>query len=272
MQGSRILEKLLRISSDFQIRVFTDRLNGHYASLFQHQFGSHVIQTLLGLSADIVERELSSLKYPNNKLIFKVEDNEGILPSMEDLVIGIGMQLSSHWKHLIIQRNASFVVRTFLNILSGSMVKQSEIRSAKSKKYNQNHNNFSTTIDKLRSVPPSFSKLLETIVEEVSEFLNPEHVRKFALNPISNPVLQILICIKNENGPLIESLVGKDSETFTGTLIRDKVGSHLLEKVIIHCDQRIFEMIFESHFKNQFVELCKHDIANFVMQVIFINY
>jgi nucleolar protein 9 len=56
---SRILEKLLRLSDDFQLRVFMDRITGRFADVFRHQYASHVCQTLLEAAADVVDREVT---------------------------------------------------------------------------------------------------------------------------------------------------------------------------------------------------------------------
>lgn len=273
---SRIVEKLLRISSDFQIRVFCDRLNGKYHFLFMHQFGSHVVQTLLGLAADIVEREYfsSSGKQKNT------ENNEG-LPAMEELVLLIGEQLEGHWKDLMMNRHASFLVRTFLNVLCGeSIINDSQIRSAKSKKYNQSHNNsgFSSKHngDRIkRAVPPSFTKLLKNIVREVSAFIKNEDLKKMAVDPVANPVLQMLIYIPYSVGddaekthPLINALISYDnSDDFIKTLITDQVGSHMMEKIIERCDKKTLKKIYKKYFGPVFIDLCHHNVANYVVQV-----
>ena len=57
---SLVLEKLLRASNDFQLRVFFDKFNGNFLKLFTHRFASHVCQTLITLCADSVEREVKS--------------------------------------------------------------------------------------------------------------------------------------------------------------------------------------------------------------------
>ena len=79
---SRILEKILQVSTDFQIRVFMERLSGQFLDLCQHQFSSHVCQTLLNLGADIAERELKG-----ESVVELVSGVSNQLPSMEALII-----------------------------------------------------------------------------------------------------------------------------------------------------------------------------------------
>jgi nucleolar protein 9 len=56
--GSRILEVLLMVSNDFHIRVFFTAIRPSIEALSCNQFASHVIETLLVLSADVCHREL----------------------------------------------------------------------------------------------------------------------------------------------------------------------------------------------------------------------
>jgi len=78
--ASLILERLLYSMDDFAQRVLADQLTGlyfylfgpsrktknslryRYAKLAQHQFASHVLQTLFTLGAETVEREVCRLK------------------------------------------------------------------------------------------------------------------------------------------------------------------------------------------------------------------
>jgi nucleolar protein 9 len=84
-----VLEKLLKISSDFELRVFMDRLTGRYAELFTHRFASHVCQTLLTLSADIVEREARGESIPGPNEEAEKGSDVGVLLSMEQLVLSL---------------------------------------------------------------------------------------------------------------------------------------------------------------------------------------
>ncbi len=65
---SRILQKLLFLSNDFQLRVFMDRLKGHWQALACHPYASHVAESLLLLGADVAFRELtgeSNISFPD---------------------------------------------------------------------------------------------------------------------------------------------------------------------------------------------------------------
>jgi hypothetical protein len=60
-EASRIVEKILKVSFDYQTKRFANRLMGQFEQLFMDQFGSHVCQTVLNLAADIIEREMKGI-------------------------------------------------------------------------------------------------------------------------------------------------------------------------------------------------------------------
>jgi hypothetical protein len=61
---------------------------------------------------------------------------------MQDIIIGICKELESHWAEFIFHQHASHVVRTLFNVLAGNSLEGDvKMRSKKSKKYNQNHDN-----------------------------------------------------------------------------------------------------------------------------------
>lgn len=46
---SRVIEKLLGVANEFQVRVFMDRLAGRYGEMACDRIASHVLQRLLGI-------------------------------------------------------------------------------------------------------------------------------------------------------------------------------------------------------------------------------
>lgn len=135
---SRILERLLKSASDVQIRKVASSLLENYLELSMHQFGSHVVQTIVMLAADISEREFLSPVTTKSE----TTDDESIPMTMTDIAFDICNRFRDHWTTLLVHSHGSHVARTILNMLSGeSLVQDSDIRSKKSKKYNKNHKN-----------------------------------------------------------------------------------------------------------------------------------
>ncbi|KAJ3269042.1 Nucleolar protein 9 [Terramyces sp. JEL0728] len=256
-EGSRILEKLLKSSSDYQIRIFFSRLCGNFQTLFEHQFASHVCQTLLNLSADVIEREND-----------EEEEVDPDLPTIEKLVLGITDEIAHRWNEYMTHSYASFLVRTLLNVLSGeSLVEEGQIRSKKSANYNKNHNNFMVS-KKNRLVPKSFSDKLRKVVGDVCEGLKHCDIRTLASHPVANPVLQLLVAIPESGEELVKTLLhgGEDPNEFVKILIQDRVGSHLMEKIIKHSSSPQFRYLYKTFFQPRLLQLCQHPVANFVVQ------
>ncbi|ORY44321.1 ARM repeat-containing protein [Rhizoclosmatium globosum] len=279
---SRVLEKLIRLSSDVQVRRLMRSFTGMYSELFRHRFASHVAQTLLSLVADIVEREQIHGPAPEPEDEDPVEGapDLGPLPSMESLFTSLCDELSNQWTSLMT-----------LNVASGESLlppKSSSLRSKKSTKYNAKNNNAAPAgpaaktadrktaagISKKRKVPPSFQQVLESISQSVLDSLSEYEIRSFAGHAVANPVLQILVSIKPAGQGLIRSIMEIDSDkgyAFMGSLITDTVGSHLVEKILVNASPKDFHTLYTRHFKGNLTSLASHPIANFVIQHLIQN-
>lgn len=141
-----ILEKLLKISDAFQLRVFLDKISGKTVELFAHRFASHVCQTLLTLAADVVEREqLEGVATTSPK------EGEGELLSMEQLILGVCEEIKPHVGGLISQQFASHDIRILLFVLAGKRIDETgdikgKLRSKKSTQYKKENNDTFTKV------------------------------------------------------------------------------------------------------------------------------
>ncbi|KAJ3011101.1 UNVERIFIED_CONTAM: Nucleolar protein 9 [Siphonaria sp. JEL0065] len=292
---SRVLEKLIRLSSDIQVRKLMRSFVGMFSELFRHRFASHVTQTLLSLVADIVEREQTHgpAKEEEEEEEPPAEDaiDLGPLPSMESLFIAMCEELNNQWTHLMSDPWGSHLVRAVLNVASGESLlppKSTSLRSKKSQKYNAKTNNSTPAgpavktsdrksaagITKKRKIPETFKATVESITRSVLESLNEYEIRSFAGHAVANPVLQILVSIKPAGQQLITSIMNIDSDKgyqFMGSLITDTVGSHLVEKILANANPKDFHSLYIRHFKGNLVSLCNHHVANFVVQHLIQN-
>ncbi len=94
-------------------------------------------------------------------------------------------------------------------------------------------------------------------------------IKTLATHPIANPVLQILVAIPEHGQTIIDTLFeegDEKTEDFIKFLIQDRVGSHLIEKVVQNASSSSFKSIYKSFFRARLVELCAHPISNFVVQ------
>ncbi|KAK9768120.1 Nucleolar protein 9 [Basidiobolus ranarum] len=289
---SLILEKLFKISNEFQLRVFFSKLPGKFIECFVHRFASHVCQTLLCLAAGVMEQELKG------EIVTKKEVKEGEeetpLPSMESMFLDMCKELQPHWNSLIADPYASHIIRVILIILSGE-AQESEgggkttVRSKKSVKYNEDHNSIaSKALTKPRQVPPSFTVMLDEVTNLIITGMSDVVVRSLAVHAVASPVLQLLLVLQSKkdeslNDDLIDKLLmgisSKQDEVddigrrdnFVDTLIKDQVGSHLFEKILQVASASLFHLIYTTYFRGRLANLCQHPIANFVVQHLLTN-
>ncbi|KAI8581582.1 hypothetical protein K450DRAFT_232018 [Umbelopsis ramanniana AG] len=295
---SLVLEKLLKISSDFELRVFMDRLTGRYAELFTHRFASHVCQTLLTLGADSAEREARGESVPGPDEGAKESGDVGVLLSMEELVLSLCKELKPQLCSLISDPFASHVIRVLLYLLAGKRIDEDsdvkgQLRSKKSQKYRNTNNNkdikLSTKASPTRVVPKSFTDMLHELTRELTEGLSETVIRTLAVHRVANPVLQLLLELQpetedgqNARDMIIDRILwgivsdestqsNHDRDSWFETLLRDQVGSHLLEVILKTASPSVYNKIFVTYFRNRLVKLCHHPVANFVVQQLFVN-
>lgn len=193
---SLILEKLLKVSDSFQLRVFMDKLSGKSVELFAHRFASHVCQTLLTLAADVVERE--QLEGVSDSSPTK--DGQGELLSMEKLILGVCEDIKPHVGGLISQQFASHDIRILLYVLAGKRIDESNdvkgtLRSKKSTAYKKENNDTFTRsnvrLSPTRKVPDTFKAMFRTLTTELAINMSETEVRTLSVHKVANPVLQV---------------------------------------------------------------------------------
>ncbi|KAF9579668.1 Nucleolar protein 9 [Lunasporangiospora selenospora] len=291
---SLVLEKLLRTSNDFQLRVFFDKFNGNFLKLFSHRFASHVCQTLITLCADTVEREVKA-KEAKGDAGGEVDPEDGVLMSAEELILNMCRQTQEEFTALISDPFASHVLRVILYVLAGRAVtddssRSGGVRSKKSSKYNDaNNSKTSATNDRpTRLVPSSFTEMLRTITSTMMNGLSDSIIRSLAVHQVANPVLQLLLEVlakdsESAKDELVDKLLmditrdeepghsNNDRDAYVETLLRDQVGSHLLEKIVQVASPSLFQKFYSTYFRGRLVKLSFHPIANYVIQNFFVH-
>lgn len=310
---SLILEKLLKVSDSFQLRVFMDKLSGKSVELFAHRFASHVCQTLLTLAADVVERE----QLEGVSSTSPTKDGEGELLSMEKLILGVCEDIKPHVGGLISQQFASHDIRILLYVLAGKRIDESNdvkgtLRSKKSTAYKKENNDTFTKsnvrLSPTRKVPESFKAMFRTLTTELAINMSETEVRTLSVHKVANPVLQVnlltstyIVIITNiflqlllemqeddkegqkAKNILIDRILwgivtdidskeeNKDRDAWFETMIRDPVGSHLLEVIVKCAPDAIFRKIFKTYLKGKLEKFSMHPISNFVIQHLITN-
>jgi nucleolar protein 9 len=61
------------------------------------------------------------------------------------------------------------------------------------------------------------------------------------------------------------------NENIEKSLIKDKVGSHLMEKLIINSNDALFKQLYKDFFKSNMLDYTSHHVANFVVQKLILS-
>jgi len=141
-EGSRVIEKVLRVATHENIFTFFKMVFSRLEELCFHRNGSHVIQTLLCLSTDIMDEEISYGTVVTEDYEPKKEREEGEAPaqSLQELLFDMCELMMDGWVNLAFDQYGSHIFRVILNILTGRKP-ETLARSKVSIHYNSEKNN-----------------------------------------------------------------------------------------------------------------------------------
>ncbi|KAH8727148.1 armadillo-type protein [Phaeosphaeriaceae sp. PMI808] len=280
---SRLLERLILLSSPDQLKNLFQKFNGHFLNLVQHRFASHCCEALFTHAAPIVTLELAEPKILQTP---PSSDPNAIIVSMEDLFIYTLAELEEHLGFLMTDRFASHVLRVLLVVLSGvPLEKESKNKSVLQSKRKESVGIAGTDrgqarLLEKRPVPQSFLEALEKTINSSAMTLDSQNLRLLATHPLGNPTLQLLLKLelahfgksraKDENS-IIHKLLpdnpiaeGTESASFINGLVYDPIGSRLLETIIESAPGKLFKSIYAEFFKERIGSLSRNEIASYV--------
>ncbi|KAJ1819728.1 Nucleolar protein 9 [Coemansia sp. RSA 2599] len=297
---SRILERVFFISSDYQIRRFLSLMREDLIRLAVHRFSSHVLQTLLLLSAVSLEREMRG-----ETKDFEMADDEDeqkehqairtALPTIEELILELTKSLTEKWSYLMANEFAAHVLHVLMLVLSGRVIedqnsRSSSVRSKRSTKYVENKSgaqDHHPSLAKERETPDSFGAALKKLLKTTNGAMSDIVVRSFATNVVGSPVLQLMLELEAERrksdaaGSLLDKcLMGLVADpkgqnprrdNALRMLIEDIVGSHFLQTVVKVASPKVLQAVYESQIHGRVKALAFHPSANFVVQSVFSN-
>ncbi|KAI9822443.1 MAG: Nucleolar protein 9 [Pycnora praestabilis] len=279
---SRLMERLILLSTSTQLKNLFGKFNGHFLPLVQHRFASHCCESLFMQSAPIVTQEFVT------PLEEQRQDGE-IFVSMENLFLHTLNELEGNMGYLLTDRFASHVLRVLLLVLSGQPLSKSATSLLRSKKKeNVGISGISGIVSKAtepslenRAVPESFQLALGKTISATVAGLDTTYLRALATHPTGNPVLQLLLELEQTTSvkqktihglsllqkllpddPLLE---GTDSATFFNGLLYDPIGSRLLETIVRCSPGKYFKMVYKSLIKSRIGNLARNETAGFVV-------
>ena len=210
--------------------------------------------------------------------------------SMEQLFLGTLRELQTSLGYLMTDQFASHPLRVLLILLAG--MDPTSVRSYTLLQSRKKENIFVSGLPSSRSgvnrrlqvVPVSFSDALDMVITTTVEKLDTTSLRALATHPVANPVLQLLLeleltrprkqsakerkslfCKLLSNGPLKENT---ESISFIKFLLYDRIGSRLLETIVIRCPSKMFKALYRSSFRGKIGVMAKNEVASFVITKI----
>ncbi len=285
---SRLMERLILLSTPDQKKNLFKKFSGHFLHLVQHRFASHCCETLFIESAPIVTQELTG-DLPQGKDEVQDDQNGGdVYVSMENLFLYTLNELEGHIGFLLTDRFASHALRVLLVVLSGQpLAKPSTkflLQSKTKEKIGITGLDASVaefSLDK-RAVPESFQFAISKIISDTVAGLDTSFIHVLATHPTGNPTMQLLLELEftqqNKHKPstetpsIIQKLLPDDisapdskSASFINGLIYEPIGSRLLETIVTFAPGKLFKQIYRATFKERIGSLARNETASFVV-------
>lgn len=279
---SRLMERLILLSTTEQKKALFRKFEGNFAHLVQHRFASHCCETLFVQSAGVVTEELTA---DTKKDV--VEGEEVVL--MESLFLKTLDELEGKMTHLLTDRFASHALRVLLVVLSGRPLEQSAtttmLQSKKKEKIQISGHSTAPTQFALsqRAVPSSFEYAVEKIISDTIATMDTSFIRILATHPTGNPTLQLLLELELSN-PNTKKGINADHRTILTTLLPDDIakedsesvvflngimyeaiGSRLLETIMTHAPGKLFKQIYKTIFRERIAALARNEISSYVV-------
>lgn len=286
---SRLLERLIQLSTTARKKRLFHAFAGHFPSLVRHRFASHCCEALFLRSAGVVTHELDG--FDGFVLDTKGEHVHEQAPeaSMETLFLATLDELEPSLSFLVTDRFASHVVRVLLLVLSGRPLEDLSTRTlVKSRKKEHVSVAGSAAADAqnqgVRPVPESFTVAIAKIISDTTAQLDATGLRVLAKHPMGNPTLQLLLELdmtlnKSDQKPdpdrptllrrllpgAPQSLADETSEAseLINGMIYDQIGSRLIETLVTHCPGKVFKALNHNIFLPRIQGYVRNDISSY---------
>ncbi|KAH7322875.1 armadillo-type protein [Stachybotrys elegans] len=282
---SRLMERLIQLSSTAQKKALFEAFAGHFLTLVQHRFASHCCEALFLRSANVVTQELAGFVLDTKGA--KAEEQQPEV-SMENLFLATLDELEGNLAYLITDRFASHTLRALLLVLSGRPLDDPSLRTLVKSKKKENISVAGANADEstqgLRAVPLSFTMAVQKIVEDSTSGMDATELRVLATHPIGNPTLQLLLELDltmNKGGKKADatqpkllfqllpdapqSLSDEQSEAsqFINGMVYDPIGARLIETIITHSPGKIFKALNQNIFLPRISGYVRNDVSSY---------
>ncbi|KAH7370049.1 armadillo-type protein [Rhexocercosporidium sp. MPI-PUGE-AT-0058] len=293
---SRLMERLILLSTVEQKKKLFGTFGGNYPHLIQHRFASHCCETLFIQSANVVTEELTADSKAKKKnaavgegaeMDAEMKGEEELL-SMEDLFLQTLDELEGQMTFLLTDRFASHTLRVLLVILSGRALEKASTRTLMQSKKKErisitglDNSPTELSLNK-RAVPSSFQFAIDKIISDTIATMDTTFIHILATHPTGNPTLQLLLELEltNPNSKkgvnasektIISALLPDDitaekseSQTFINGILYDAIGSRLLETIVTFAPGKLFKQIYRTIFKDRIAAVARNEISSYV--------
>jgi nucleolar protein 9 len=290
---SRLMERLILLSTSQQKKHLFEQFAGHFYSLVQHRFASHCCETLFLQSASVVTKELGNYFFQDTAGS-KTGEEQKSQQSMEQLFLYTLDELEQELSFLLTDKFASHTLRVLLVVLSGRPIEnaatKSLIQSKRKEKISVPGAGASTESSEntqLRAVPESFTMATKKIIADATASMDQTTLKVMAKHPTGNPLLQMLLELDISMNPKVDNSVdgeknrepllskllpdaptslsdnGSKASNFVNELIFDTIGSRLLETLITHCPAKIFKGLYSHIYLPRLGTYVRNDVASY---------
>ncbi|KAL1303245.1 hypothetical protein AAFC00_006659 [Neodothiora populina] len=277
---SRLMERLIQLSSPSQLKTLFQTFSGNFMHLIQHRFASHCCEKLFIRAAPFVTKEL--LAPPS--VGAEEMANGDVYVSMENLFLYTIGELEGNIGFLMTDRFASHALRVLLLVFAGEpLVEAKSLLQSKKKEHVSVHGESQLGEEQQvkRAVPDSFTEALQTLMSSSVAGLDTTSLRALATHQVGNPTLQLLIKLElnhfgkqkaKEETSILRTLLPddpitpeSDSATFINGIIYDPIGSHLVEAIVENAPGKMFKSLYKGLLKDRMASLARNEIAGYVV-------
>ncbi|EHB03388.1 hypothetical protein GW7_11950 [Heterocephalus glaber] len=273
--GSEMLQELLGFSPLKPLCQIWAALRSNFRLVACHRCGVHVLQSallqlprLLASPAEEERKEEEEEEEEEEK-----DGKNGTLEALEELVLGLGSEMCDDFLFYCGDTHGSFVVRTLLQVLGGTLLESERARP---------HGSQSSEALRAptRECKPTDFEVPETFLHCLQDLSSCflKDIAVFITDKISSFCLQVALQILHRKLPqlcahLCSATIGylstRNSSADGSPLLlflRDQTSSRLLEQVLLVLEPQKLQSLFEDHFQGQLQTLAAHPIANFPLQ------
>ncbi|KAL8709284.1 MAG: hypothetical protein Q9225_007475 [Loekoesia sp. 1 TL-2023] len=282
---SRLMERLILMSTPEQLKALFQKFSGHFLNLAQHRFASHCCETLFLQAAPLVSEELTA---PTGR---QSETQTKVSTTAEELFLNASTELEANLGYLMTDQFASHTLRVLLVVLSGRPLVDANTTTLLQSKKKENikissHENPPSSVSgSARTVPESFSAALERMMKGMVAGVDSTYLRALASHPVANPLLQLLLDLEfrqsgkskaKDASSLFRKLLpddppaeGTESASFFNSMLYDPVGSRLCEVLVKNSPGKTFKALYQSLFRKRLPNLAKNETAGYVLTKAF---